>query len=82
MNHGKKWKQLAYAVNRATGYPIKRTTSFEEKGINEDEFKNVKYIVKCTGCGSERKRTRMSKLVKHPEWYRCGQCGSKLERIK
>jgi len=82
MNHGKRWKQLAYKVSCNTSYEISRTTSCEHKGVDIKDLKKVNYIVKCTGCGSERVRTRMSKLVKHPEFYRCGNCGSKLERIK
>lgn len=35
-----------------------------------------KYIVECTTCGKEYGRQQRSAVVKHPEAYDCGDCGS------
>lgn len=82
MNHGENWKQLAAKVNRVYDYNIKRCSSADEKGIREEtRIKNareIKYIVKCNECGYVYTRTKMSKLIQHPEHYRCGCCGGKL----
>ena len=74
------WLKLAAQVNqRLPGYCIKRTTSYEEKGLAPQE---ARYILRCTGCGSQFSRQRMSSLVRAPQNYRCGACGHTLERIK
>lgn len=57
MNHGENWKRLATKVNRAYGYNIKRCSSADEKGVQEETrpiktAREIKYIVKCNGCGS------------------------------
>lgn len=87
MNHGENWKRLAAKVNRAYGYNIKRCSSADEKGVQEETrpiktTREIKYIVKCNGCGHTYTRTKMSKLIQHPEHYRCGCCGGKLSVIK
>ena len=38
----------------------------------------VRYVVECTQCGAEIPRARRSRLVEHPEDYRCAKCGGKL----
>ena len=83
LNHGKKWKDLAFKVNLFYGYNIKRTSSSEEKGVPET-LKKVyyKYAVQCTCCNQITKRQKMSKVVSHPEYFRCGLCGGSLKRIK
>jgi len=42
-------------------------------------FAEPNYWVVCRDCGSELARYRASKLVKHPDDYRCGGCGGRLE---
>lgn len=78
LNHGAEWKRLAEKVNKAYGYNIKRTTSAEEKGV-EDIRK--KYAVVCEKCGTETTRMKMSNLIKHPEFYVCCRCGGNLKRL-
>lgn len=74
------WLQLAKQVNRQLpGYHIKRTTSYEEKGIQPVE---ARYILQCSHCGQLFRRQRMSDLVRTPRKYRCGACGNPLKRIK
>lgn len=84
-NHGENWKRLAAKVNRAYGYNIKRCSSADEKGVLEEtrppkpvRTTNTNYVVKCDKCGHVYTRTKMSKLIQHPENYRCGCCHGTL----
>ena len=86
MNHGEKWKKLADKINRTYGYNIKRCSSSDEKGVDENtKIKRktlaYKYAVKCKCCGTVIKRKRVSNVIKYPTFYKCGKCGGKLERI-
>lgn len=77
MNHKGVWAANAAKVNRLLPqYTIKRTTSSEEKGIEEEERKAVaRYIIRCRHCGSEYTREKFCRVVQYPEKYRCGECG-------
>lgn len=80
--HKGKWKKDAEKINRT--YPeikISRCDSYENLGI-ERPVRSFKYQVVCTKCGCEFGRDRMSKLIKHPEDYRCGACHGRLKRVK
>ena len=68
------WYEIAQEVNiRLPQYRIKRTTSSAEKGIEPIvREKRIEYTIRCTHCGKEYHRERMSKLVSQPERYRCG----------
>ena len=46
-----------------------------------DDGKIVRYIVECP-CGMQVGRSKMSKLIQHPEKYRCARCGGTFRRIK
>ena len=80
-DHGKIWKMYARAMNDAYGYDIKRTSSFEDAGLNAPEERtrceNVKYIIKCRRCGKEYPRRRCTKTVRNIHRYRC-TCGGRL----
>ncbi len=82
MNHSEKWKRLATKVNRAYNYNIKRCSTAEDKGVQEEttpiSLHTVNYVIKCNKCGCTYIRKRMSKVVQHPERYRCGCCGGTL----
>lgn len=82
MNHGKEWLRLANKVNRAYGYNIKRTTSWEEKGIDKPDEIKPKYAIACPCCGTTWNYIRMTKAVQFPNLYRCGKCGVDLVRVK
>ncbi|MCG1002994.1 MULTISPECIES: SprT-like domain-containing protein [Halobacterium] len=43
-----------------------------------ERFADPNWWIVCEFCGSEMARYRKSKLVKHPEAYRCGGCGGRL----
>ena len=75
-NHGKRWKGYAARMNAAYGYEIARTDSCEKLGV--PDTKKVRYLLVCTKCGAQIRRSRRSPLVDHPERYRC-RCGGTLE---
>ena len=79
--HKGKWKLFAEKVNRAyPQYNIKRTTTSAEKGL--EELKRIyqkNYKIVCSGCGCYWYRQKASRLVQHPEKFRCGKCGGKLK---
>lgn len=75
------WKRDAETIREYTGIKINRCDSYENLGI-ERPVRSSKYQVVCTKCGCEFGRDRMSKLIKHPEDYRCGACHGRLKRVK
>lgn len=91
MNHGKEWQSLANRVNKAYGYNIERTTSYNDAGISEEsqeeqehtrieKLQNRKhYEIVCQNCGHKYIKYRTSKITEHPERYRCGCCHGKLK---
>lgn len=82
--HKDKWKMYANRVNCELGYNIKRTNSAKELGIDREviEKNNYKYILKCASCGNSIGFARKGKVVKYPQYYRCGCCRGLLTRIK
>lgn len=78
-NHGPRWKGYAARMNAAYGYEIARTDSCEKLGV--PDIARVRYVLVCTKCGARITRSRRSRLVDHPERYRC-RCGGKLERVE
>lgn len=87
MNHGPKWKAVASKVNDAYGYNIKRCSAASEKGVEKDtrpkhKVIEYKYEIRCEDCGHIYKRSKMSKVIQHPELYLCSHCHGKLKRIK
>jgi hypothetical protein len=78
-NHGKKWKIYAGEMNRAYGYKITTTSSYDKMGLDKPEKKiNYRYMVKCRSCGKIIYRQKKSKLITHTDYYRC-TCGGSLE---
>lgn len=75
-NHGARWKGYAGRMNAAYGYEIARTDSCEKLGVPDTA--KTRYLLVCTRCGAQIRRSRRSKLVEHPERYRC-RCGGTLE---
>ena len=76
-DHGALWKGYAARMNAAWGYHIARTGSCRELGV--PDVRPVRHLLVCSRCGMEFKRSKASKLVQHPERYRC-RCGGTLER--
>ena len=75
-DHGQRWKAYAARMNAAYGYAIARTDTCEKLGV--EDTVQARYLVVCTRCGAQFRRSRKSKLVEHPERYRC-RCGGTLE---
>lgn len=81
MNHGPKWKSLAAKVNRTYGYNIQvRADEKQTPGLTERKERDsqYKYEIRCEKCGAVFYRLRRSRVVDHPENYRCSGCGGPL----
>lgn len=77
-NHGKRWKRYADEMNRAYGYEISTTTTYEKLGLDEPEQKmQINYVIICQKCGQKMYRQKKSRLITHITEYRC-KCGGKL----
>lgn len=82
-NHGRQWASLARLVNtKYPRYKISRLSTMKSFGLEDIEKDQFKYILRCSSCSREWKRSRISNLVKTPERYRCGKCNGKIIRIK
>lgn len=85
MCHTGEWKKAVAKLNNRYGYNIKRTNSYEDKGVDREKFppkkKTINYAFECCGCGYQVTRTRKSNFVEHPERYRCGICGGKFKQV-
>ncbi len=80
LNHGKLWKAYAEKLNHKYGYRITATSSYHSMGLEDPGSREtVKYMIKCTKCGTEYPRKRKCSLVENVDRYRCGKCGGKLE---
>lgn len=76
-NHGARWKGYAARMNQALGYEIRRTDTCQRLGVEDAAV--ARYVLVCLQCGAQFRRSRKSRLVEHPERYRC-RCGGRLER--
>lgn len=86
MCHTGEWLKWVEVVNDCYGYHIKRVNSAEDKGIDEDVFREsvapkIKYRFRCTGCGAEINRTRQSNFTKYYTMYRCAKCHGKIVKV-
>lgn len=68
------------AMCRRVGCPHDTPNINIKFDINDDQL--YKYIVKCTECDNKLFYSRAGDVVKHPDFYACGKCGSKLEVIQ
>lgn len=75
MNHQKKWKKYAYMMNEKYSLNITNTDTCAALGV--EDIARIKYVITCDKCGAVIKRQKASKLVSHPERYRC-RCGGKF----
>lgn len=77
-NHGSIWQKYAKIMGEAMGQEIKRTG----KSPQTDKLKEeARFVLVCESCGKEIYRLKQSRLVQHPERYRC-VCGGKIRRKK
>ena len=78
MNHGKTWKTYCQKMEKAYGYRLERTSSYEKLGIEDPRGeKNYRYMIECNRCGQKIYRQRKSPLSEATNKYRC-RCGGKL----
>ena len=77
-DHGKKWKKYASVARERLGYLISRTVSPEDLAIADISREEPRYKITCPVCGQTFIRKRMCPLIRTPERYRCGRCGSSL----
>ena len=81
MSHTGVWKRYANTISRKTEYTITRCTSAANFGLEEEQQNLMRqYAVKCTCCGKTYYKSKMTKVIKHPDWYRCGVCHGSLQR--
>lgn len=82
-SHKGKWKMLAEKCNRELGTRIVRCSDYSDVvPRTNDVVPSRQYAVQCTGCGKTVYRVTRSKVIMHPERYRCGSCGGRLKRVK
>ena len=84
LNHGATWQYYAGRVTR--NHPelkISRETGAEEFGLQDEQQKfHEKYAIRCESCGNTHYSSRLSKAIKHPEYYQCHYCHGKMVRVK
>lgn len=74
------WLIYANIMNKKYGYNIKRTTSGEEKGVENytaSKRLDYKYCFICENCGQIIKRKKQCEFTKYYRNYTCGICGRK-----
>lgn len=81
MNHGNKWKEYAAKLNRLHGYEITTAADYKKLGIEAEQAVtgNFRYMICCKKCGNKGYRMKKSKVILHPENYKCSVCGGELE---
>lgn len=80
MNHGDEFKKWANIAGKL-GYKVTRTKNRADFNLKNRELPPTKYSISCTKCGHTYHRSKMCKLVKTPERFRCGECGNRLIRV-
>lgn len=78
--HTGPWKAMAAYVSRTLGTQIRRTATFEDKGMAEAEA-DAPYRFVCTGCGALVLRYRACPFTRRPGRYRCSRCGKPFRRV-
>lgn len=80
--HDTNWNRYASIIYNKYGIDIKRTSTSDEKGVERVITKpEYKYILQCNHCNQTIKRQKKSKIVDHPEWFKCGLCGGSFKRV-
>ena len=78
--HLGKWKYLAGIINSCLpSYQVRTTSTGEELGVSPARSESPKYIIICTKCGYRVNRYRRSKVIDHPNRYRCPNCNGKIK---
>lgn len=80
--HGEQWQMYANRIYNKYGIDVKRTSTSDEKGVERVITKpDYKYILQCNKCNQTIRRQKKSRIVEHPEYFKCGLCGGSFKRI-
>lgn len=86
--HAAQYKEAKRDGLRTTGHDAYWRSHMRKAGISNPEiYLNLEvnladnYIIECQNCGNQVGRKRKSKVIKHPESYKC-KCGGTYKRIK
>ena len=82
-HHDSTWKRYARQVMRKhPELSITRTSSADKFNLPDTRrLPKYKYAIECCNCGMVHRSSRMSKSIKHPDWFSCGKCGGKFKRV-
>ena len=84
--HSQYWLTRANKIGEKWGIKCNRLADTEEsKAFNENiptKQPGVGYEVVCSGCGRIVHRQKMCNIIKHPELWKCGVCGSHFKNIE
>ena len=84
-HHSYFWERRTQILGEKLGEKdLKRLASIDDSEIfnKQMEISGVKKLeVVCTGCGRIAKRTRMCDIIRHPERWKCGVCGSHFKNV-
>lgn len=84
-HHSSFWERRVELIGEKFGeVDLKRFASSSDLSSFREqiEISGVKRLeVVCTGCGHVAKRTRMCDIIRHPERWKCGVCGSHFKNI-
>lgn len=70
--------RLNVADDPSHGEAFRRLADRLDTDVHCDRFVAPAWWVDCEACDARLARYRRSKLVKHPDRYRCGSCGGRL----
>ena len=69
---------LVEAGDASHGPRFRRLADRLDTHVHCERFADPEWWVTCRDCGTRLARYRRSKLVEHPDQYRCGECGGTL----
>ena len=78
-NHGKLWKLYAAKVNQVYGYNISTYANTAQLNIEKTAAPKFRYEIRCQHCDYVGYRQKKSKVITHPQLYKCGKCGGPLK---
>ena len=84
-DHGSKFQSIAKELSKVYNLDLGTKASKKEMDMTREyRISKAKYVVKCSNpsCPCIVLRYRAVGVVKHPERYTCGTCGSKMVRVK
>ena len=77
--HDQKWQTRGNKIGEKWGITVQEFVSQEEYNLIAVNFPKPKYVIECQNCDVTAYRHRRSKLVAHPELFRCPKCGGDIK---